>query len=159
MRLGTRRDPALTLVLIFITCGLYWLYFIYTVSREVAEFRGEQDYSPGVEILLTIVTCGLWNVYWDYRMGKHMAQMCQTVLLPSTDNATLYVVLDLLGIGGLASVGVVNAVLQQDTLNRIWKAAMNLPPDAQPVPGIWPPPPVGQPPIGSTPRVPRQPKP
>jgi len=28
MRLGTPRDPALTLVLILLTCGIYYLYFI-----------------------------------------------------------------------------------------------------------------------------------
>lgn len=59
MRLGTPRDPALTLILIFLTCGLYYLYFIYVTSQETQEFLGEQEYSPGVEVLLSIVTCGL----------------------------------------------------------------------------------------------------
>ena len=92
MRLGTPRDPALTLVLILLTCGIYYLYFIYVVSRETQEFLGEPETSPGVEVLLSLLTCGLWNVYWDYRMGKRVAEMCGRVGLPVTDNAVLYLV-------------------------------------------------------------------
>lgn len=148
MQLGTRRDPALVLVLILLTCGLY--YFIYKVSQETQDFLGESDVSPGVDVMLSLVTCGLWNIYWDYKMGKRMAQMCARVGLPMTDNALLYLVLDLLGFGGFASVGLVNPILQQDTLNRIWQAAMTGPPAA---PEIWPPAPT------PTPRQPRPPQP
>ena len=40
MRLGTRREPALVLVLILLTCGIYYLYFIYKSSEEMGEFFG-----------------------------------------------------------------------------------------------------------------------
>ncbi len=151
MRLGTPRDPALTLVLILLTCGIYYLYFIYVVSEETQEFLGEPDISPGVEVLLSLLTCGLWNIYWDYRMGKRAALMCERVGLPITDNSVLYLVLDLVGVGGFASLGLANPVLQQDTLNRIWKAAMTGPPP----PASWPPPPENY----QTPRQPRPPPP
>lgn len=128
MRLGTPRDPALTLVLILLTCGIYYLYFIYVVSRETQEFLGEPEFSPGVEVLLSLITCGIWNIYWDYRIGKRIAQMCEQVGLPPTDNAILYLLLDLVGFGGFGSLGLVNPVLQQDGLNRVWKAAMMPPP-------------------------------
>jgi hypothetical protein len=155
MRLGMRRDPALTLVLILLTCGIYYLYFIYKVSQETQDFLDEPEVGPGSEVVLSLVTCGLWNIYWDYRMGKRMARMCAVVGLPITDNGVLYLVLDLLGIGGFASVGLVNPILQQDTLNRIWQAAMTMPSSQTPRPShrIWPPPP--QP----TPRQPRPPMP
>ncbi len=149
MRLGQRRDPALTLVWILLTWGVYYLYFIYRVSQETQEFLGESEMSPGTELVLSLVTCGLWNVYWDYRMGKRMARMCAEVGLPVTDNAALYLVLDLLGVGGFASVGLVNPVLQQDTLNRIWQAALTRPGDAEQKPppsDVWPPPPQHPPP-------------
>ena len=147
MRFGTPRDPGLTLVLILLTCGIYYLYFIYVVSQETQDFLGEPEMSPGVEVLLSLITCGLWNVYWDYRMGKRVAEMCERVGLPVTDNAVLYLVLDLVGFGGFGSLGLVNPVLQQDSLNRVWKAAMSGPP---PDTNAWPPNP--------TP-MPRQPRP
>ena len=152
MRLGTPRDPALTLVLILLTCGIYYLYFIYVVSEETQEFSGERDVVPGLEVLLSIITCGLYNIYWDYKIGKRVAEMCGQVGLPITDNAVIYLVLDLVGFGGFGSLGLVNPVLQQDSLNRIWKAAMTgPPPDAD----AWPPPPNPTP----TPRQPRPPRP
>ena len=155
MRIGTRRDPALTLLFILLTCGIYYLYFIYTVSREIAEFTGDRDTSPALELLLCVVTCGIYNVYWDYKTGKRMAEMCAEVGLPPTDNAVLYLILDLLGIGGFASVGIINAALQQDVLNKIWQAAMAGPGDA---PGsVWPPPPSAPPSNPPTPRTPRPP--
>lgn len=125
--------------------------FIYKVSQETQDFLGEQDTPPALDVLLSLVTCGLWNIYWDYRIGKRMAQMCVRVGLPPTDNAVLYLILDLLGFGGFASVGLVNPVLQQDTLNRIWQAAMAGPPfdNFSPTASQWPPPPT------PTPRQPR----
>jgi len=141
MQLGTRRDPALVLILILLTCGIYYLYFIYKTSQEAADFLGEADYSPGTEVLLSVLTCGFWNIYWDYRMGKRIARMSARVGLPPTDNSLLYLILDLLGVGGFASVGIINPVLQQDGLNRVWQAAMAGPPDDPPDPAAWPPPP------------------
>jgi hypothetical protein len=35
----------------------------------------------------------------------------------------LYLVLDLVGVGGFASLGLLNPVLQQESLNRVWRAA------------------------------------
>lgn len=157
MRIGDRRDPALVLVFILLTCGIYYLYFIYKVSEETQEYLGEPDTAPLMDVLLSVLTCGLWNIYWDYKTGKKIARMCEAAGLPVTDNAVLYLILDLLGVGGFASVGIINPLLQQDSLNRIWQAAMTphsfSPP---PVPGIWPPPPSGPTP---TPRQPRPPLP
>ncbi len=123
MRLGTPRSPGLTLLLILLTCGIYYLYFIYVTSQETQDFLEEPDTSPGLEVLLCLLTCGLYNIYWDYKMGKRIAEMCVRVGLPPTDNAVLYLVLDLIGVGGFASLGLLNPVLQQESLNRVWRAA------------------------------------
>lgn len=151
MRLGTRRDPALTLLLIFVTCGLYYLYFIYKATEETQEFLGAEDTPPALAVVLHIVTCGIYNIYWDYQIGKRTAEMCARVGLPVTDNSVLYLVLDLLGVGGFASVGLINPLIQQDLLNKIWEAGASLPPSSPSLAGQWPPPP-------STP-TPRQPRP
>ena len=159
MRLGRHRDPALTLILILLTCGLYYLYYIYVVSQETQDFLGESDVSPGVHVLLSLITCGLWNIYWDYKIGKSIAEMCLRVGLPPTDNAVLYLVLDLAGAGGFASLGIINPLLQQDGLNRVWKAAMSGPPPDYNGAGAWPPAPSYPTPSNPTPRQPRPPQP
>lgn len=154
MRVGSRRDPALTLVFILITCHFYYYFFIYRVSRETQEFLGIQEISPGVEVLLSLLTCGLWVIYWDYRIGRRIQEMSIRAGLPEIDNTGLYIVLDLLGFGGIASAGIVNPVIQQDALNRIWDAARGIRNPTEP-PNQWPPyPGYGTP----TPRQPRDPK-
>jgi hypothetical protein len=117
MRIGERREPALVLLFSIISCGIYYLYYIYKVSEEISIFQGRYDYSPGTEILLTLVTCGIWNCFWDYRVGKRIAEMNVWVGLPPSDNSILYLILDLLGLG------LINGLIQQDALNRIWLAA------------------------------------
>lgn len=145
MRIGKERNPVWVLILTLVTCHLYTLYFVYKVSQETEAFLGEAEIgvSPIVEVVLSVVTCGLWHIYWDYRMGKRIAAMCQRVGLPVTDNAILYLVLDLIGVGHYAALGLINPLLQQDTLNRIWKAAENRG--------------GAEPSVGHTPRQPRPP--
>ena len=41
MRLGTRRDPALVLIFTLLTCGIYYLFFIYKASQEMDDFLDE----------------------------------------------------------------------------------------------------------------------
>ncbi len=155
MRIGKTRSPALTLVLILLTCGIYYLYFIYIVSEETQEFLGERDTSPGLEVLLSVATCGLYNIYWDYKLGKRIAEMSQRVGLPPTDNAVLYLILDCIGVGGFGGLGLLNPILQQDGLNRVWQAAMTGPPPGSAPGESWPPAPDPMP----TPRQPRAPRP
>jgi len=137
MMIGTYRSPVVVLLLSLVTCGLYYFYFMYVVTEEVNRYTGRNEQSPLVEVVLTIVTCGLWDIFWDYKIGKRMADMCLTAGITPTDNAVLYLILDLLGFG------IVNAYLQQDTLNRIWSAR---PPYSSgggyyQDPGAYPPPP------------------
>lgn len=154
MPLGTRRDPALTLLLIFATCGLYYLYFIYKATEETQEFLGERDTPPALAVVLHVITCGIYNIYWDYQIGKRTAEMCARVGLPATDNSVLYLVLDLLGVGGFASVGLINPLIQQDLLNKVWEAAARQqPPPSPSQSGQWPPAP-----SAPTPRQPRPPQ-
>jgi hypothetical protein len=117
VRIGNRRDPAAVLLLSIITCGIYYLYFIYKVTEEIADYQGKRDRSPGMEVLLTVITFGIWNIYWDYRVGKSIVDMSEAVGLQIADNAILFLILDLVG------VGVTNGLIEQDSLNRIWDAA------------------------------------
>jgi hypothetical protein len=134
---GSPRNPAMVLILCMLTCGLYYLYYMYTVTVEVNNYTGRKEQDPVTDVILTVLTCGLWDLYWDYKMGKRMARMTQMAGLPITDNAVLYLVMDLL------QVGLINVVMQQDTLNRVWDAR---PPyyggnGGYPPPGNYPPPP------------------
>jgi len=113
---GSIRDPAIVLILTLVTCGIYYLYWIYTVSVETRNYTGEPDTDPGLEVVLSVITCYMYTIYWDYKMAKKLAFMQSTVALPVTDNAILYLVLNFLGLGFLPML------IQQGHLNEIWRA-------------------------------------
>lgn len=114
--LGERVEPALVLLLSFVTCGIYYLCFIYKTTKETLAYTGEQDLEPWLDVLLTVVTCGLWSVYWDYKIGQRIVRMQRLAGVRETDNSVLYLVLNLLGFG------MINSLMEQGHLNEIWAA-------------------------------------
>lgn len=125
MRIGTRREPALVLLFILLTCGIYYMYWVYKVSGEMQEFLGEPDVSPAVELLLTALTCGFYLFYWDWKTAEKIARMQARVGLPVTNNAVLYLVLNILGLGPAGGIGLIVPLIEQGHLNDIWRAAAN----------------------------------
>ena len=113
---GERLEPALVLLLSLVTCGIYYLYFIYKTSKETLAYTGEQDIDPALDVVLTVVTAGIWSVYWDYKIAQRIARMQQMAGVRVTDNAVLYLVLNLLGFG------IVNSLMEQGHLNEVWSA-------------------------------------
>ena len=113
---GHQRDPAVVLLLSFVTCGIYYLYWIYMVSDETRNYIGEPDTDPGVEVILSLVTCFMYTYYWDYKMGRKLAAMQAMAGVPVTDNAILYLVLNFFQLGFLPML------IQQGHLNEIWRS-------------------------------------
>ena len=125
MRIGTRREPALVLLFSLLTCGIYYIYWVYKVSGEVQDFLGEPDTAPVVELVLTALTCGLYLFYWDWKTAEKIARMEARVGLPATNNAVLYLVFNILGAGPIGGLGLIVPMIEQGHLNDIWRAASN----------------------------------
>lgn len=77
MRVKNDRSFILYIILSLCTCGLYELYFIYSVARDTNTIcsREDRQNTAGllVYILLTILTCGFYPIYWFYRIGDRIA--------------------------------------------------------------------------------------
>ncbi len=114
-RAGTTREPALVLIFGLVTCGLYYLWWMYETAREIQEFLGEPDISPGVEILLMFITCGIYAIYWDYKYCQKIAQMRSMVGLSPDNQALLCVILNVF------VAGLVAAMVEQSQLNEVWR--------------------------------------
>jgi hypothetical protein len=122
MQIGERREPAMVLIFSLLTCGIYYFWWIYTVSGEVARAMPEKAINPANELIFSIITCSLYTWYWDYKMGQYIAEMQGRVGLPVKDNSVLYLVLDIL------QVGIVNSLIEQGALNDVWAAAQGAAP-------------------------------
>ncbi|MCZ9892183.1 DUF4234 domain-containing protein [Brachyspira hyodysenteriae] len=70
MKKGTIRPIPIMLLLNIVTCGIYYIYWIYQTSVEIKISSEREDLNPTLEILLGIITCGLYFKYWYYKYGK-----------------------------------------------------------------------------------------
>jgi hypothetical protein len=79
----TERNSAIVVVLSLVTCGIYYLLWLYWTDSELKEALGDEEIKPGQDVLLTIVTCFLWSIYVEYRN----AQKIYRALLSRDPNA------------------------------------------------------------------------
>lgn len=102
------RNIALCIVFTLLTCGIYAIYWMYTIN-EAARIVNPNEWHTdgGLVILFTILTCGIYGVYWNYQMGKAFR-----VLPYASDNSILYLVLSLL------ELSIINYCLIQNDINN-----------------------------------------
>lgn len=107
-----KREIVTSVILSFITCGIYSIIWSIFINDDVNAASGEQGTSGVMVVLLTIVTCGIYGIYWAYTMGKRMQIAGEKHGASISDNSILYLVLQLFGLG------IVNYCLIQNDLNR-----------------------------------------
>ncbi|MBN1898724.1 MAG: DUF4234 domain-containing protein [Spirochaetes bacterium] len=112
---GKVRSPAFVIILAIITCGIYYLIWIYNVAKELKLFLNKEDLNPGLDLLLCIV-CPPFAIYWVYKYGQLIDEALEKVKLKPEDNATLYLVLAIFGFI------VVDMAIMQSSLNKVWSA-------------------------------------
>lgn len=98
MKKGTIRQIPILLLLNVVTCGFYYIYWIYQTSCEIKRFTEKDELNPTLEVILGIVTCGLYFKYWYYKYGKIVyKEMPLKVGMNNTEDKTLaLVVIDII---------------------------------------------------------------
>lgn len=109
-----RREIATSVILSIVTCGIYGLYWLYTINEDSKIAANDTtSLSGGMVILLSIVTCGIYEIYWMYMQGKRMVTAMQNAGLQSEDRSVVYLLLSIFGLS------IVNYCLIQNDLNQI----------------------------------------
>lgn len=110
------RNIVVSIVLSIITCGIYGLYWLCTMTDDANTVSGEtNDTSGGMVILFSLITCGIYTYYWNYKMGKKLYVAQQTKGIQSSDNSVLYLILSIFGLS------IINYCLIQSDLNKFSK--------------------------------------
>ena len=109
------RNIVTCILLSFITCGIYGIYWFIVMTDEANMVSDEQGASGGMAFLFTILTCGIYALYWNYKMGQKLYQAGQKYNKPVGDNSVLYLLLAIFGLS------IVNYCLIQSDLNRFSK--------------------------------------
>lgn len=120
-----KRDTALVIVLMLLTCGLYCLYHAYVTTEEVKHLTGRQEINPGMELVINLITCGLFGLFIEYRNMQLIDQWYASHNMAHEEKANMVGLMNLLTF----VVGVtwlVATFIYQDELNRAIDAAAAL---------------------------------
>lgn len=102
-----KRSVATAIILSFVTCGIYYIIWMISLSNEVSAYNGENQ-EGGMEFLLMLVTCGVYGIYWHYKMGQKLLRAKQRAGQYAQDNSILYLLLSIFGLS-LVSVAIMQS--------------------------------------------------
>lgn len=111
-----KRDIATQIILTVITCGLYGLYWIATITDDVNMLNDDNNNTSGITVvLLSILTCGLYLIYWNYDTGRKLYELGKKYDKEIADNSIIYLFLSIF------KADLVNLILLQSDLNKLGK--------------------------------------
>ncbi|MFV0479225.1 MAG: DUF4234 domain-containing protein [Anaerorhabdus sp.] len=110
-----KKTDIVTCVLLSVfTCGLYQLFWIFSITEDVAKLGKDSSNRNGLMVVvLGIVTCGLYYLYWVYVTSRDLYDLELEQGIRATDNSVLNVIL------GIFTVMIIPLVFMQQSINRI----------------------------------------
>jgi mannose/fructose/N-acetylgalactosamine-specific phosphotransferase system component IIC len=130
-----KRNPLGVLGLIVITLGIYFLYWYYTINKEIQRFEHDETISPVRSLMAMLFG---WIIIVPpfialYNTAKHIQTIEERrAIQPRLEPALVIVIMLLVAIG--------NGLYIQEHLNRIWDRAATA--GALPAAGLPPAPPM-----------------
>ena len=110
MNVGKTQNPIMVAILSYITCGIYGIYYLYTVICELNTLAGKELVNP---ILGAIIYPYGW-----YIIDKELAELNKNEGLEYKSNFVLWVILWVVVCG----IGIAIAPYQiADSLNKVWE--------------------------------------
>ena len=106
------RSIGAVIILSLITCGIYNIYWMYSITEEVSYLIDDSTFTGGKVILFSIITCGIYTFFWYYSMGQKLMVAQQRHDKMVKDNSIVYL---LLAIFGLSIIS--NAIIQSEMNN------------------------------------------
>lgn len=110
---GIVRSPILVLVFSILSCGIYFIYWLYITANELKIYSGRADINPGLDTIISIF-CFPYIIYWFYKYSKIVYEEQINSTGFATDNSLINTILSALGLS------VVSAVIMQSDLNSLW---------------------------------------
>jgi H+/Cl- antiporter ClcA len=108
-----QRSIALYVVLSIVTCGIFALYWYYTIATDIYNSNNTLGTTPIVTLLLNIITGSIYGMYAYYKWGSALNAVCVEKGIPGEDRSVLYLILSIFGLG------IINMALIQSDLNQM----------------------------------------
>lgn len=107
------RSIATVILLTFVTCGIYGLWWVYTTAEELDREVGEPGkFSPVVLIVLCLLAGVVGYALFGMQMNDSLNKIREHKGLSQVDNQVLYIVLGLF-------IPIVLIVLVQNEINKL----------------------------------------
>lgn len=71
------KNPALTALLLIVTCSIYYFVLLYGWINAVNTYSSKPKLDPTTAIILSIVTCGLASIYFEYEIAERIEKVIQ----------------------------------------------------------------------------------
>jgi hypothetical protein len=104
------RNIATAIILSLITCGIYGIYWLYTIVRDVDIITGNEDETTIQFILCAFVP--FYSLYWLYTRDKRLADAGARYGVAVSDNAILFLIL------ALCELDIISWALLQNDINN-----------------------------------------
>lgn len=115
-----QRNIAICIILSFVTCGIYSLYWFTTITDDLKAIgRDDKTASGGLALVFTIITCGIYGWYWAYKRGENIDYYKNAIGMPSNNTGILYIILQAVGLGIIASALMQNEINNAYARNNI----------------------------------------
>ena len=113
---GMKRSAINVILLSIVTCGIYGIYWMYTVGKEINEALNREAVNPVLALLSLI--CYPVIFYYVYTLDKALGELSEQRGTTYNSNFVIWVITMLFGLGMF-----VVEFQTQETLNAIWDKA------------------------------------
>ena len=99
-KVNENRSLLLFIILNFLTCGLYGLFFIHSWAKDIntiCENDGEHTSGLLMYIILTFLTCGIYPIYWHYKNANRLYNISDDYNITINEDGTTILLWYLLG--------------------------------------------------------------
>lgn len=94
------KSIGLCVVLSLVTCGIYSIYWLYTIAHDLNDLcesqNQEKGAEPGLVVVLSIVTCGIYLLYYLWKAGKMVSSLTRINGHHPSDDSIVLMVLSIL---------------------------------------------------------------
>lgn len=120
MYIGKIREPVTVIILTVVTCGIYGLYWFYTMMQDMNGALGEERIQSTLFLVLSIV-CAPVIWYVMYQLDKGTMEACAKEGVEYKENFILWLLLSfVLGVGTFVCI-----YQLQSAYNKIWEKRGN----------------------------------
>ncbi len=118
--LGEERGIVVTILLIFVTCGIWGFVVLYKIGDELNRHQGKNQVNAAMDLLLFFVTCGFWGIYLMYKYPRVLQEITVEEEMPVVDVTVPCILLTVFGLY------IVALAILQNEMNKHWEAHRTL---------------------------------